>query len=392
MAETNTTYTSAYTGEQIDSAIVNVSNIINGTQSVGAVGATQLTNEDIHSLVGAEHWGKTYFATSGNSVLNKPAGVDGFNLEILRADVSTTVHRLTATADASGENISPNIYIEQYITSWTNWEELVMGDGNYPSMTVGNATKLNGKAASDIFESDGVTAKKATNAQKLNGKAASEYALADDLTAHETNTNNPHAVTKSQVGLGNVANERQYSASNPPSYPVTSVSGKTGAVTLAKNDVGLGNVDNIKQYSSQNPPPYPVTSVSGLTGAISTSELASELSNYNPPSLAASGRYVNVDFANASQSSGTLTLYGDGLRQMFNITVFNQTENWVFGGSFVDVFLVMTALNNSKIIVSTDVDWVVFTYEASGTTARLRLTDAYGKTRSHSYHAWIGYI
>ena len=32
--------------------------------------------------------------------------------------------------------------------------------------------------------------------------------------------------------LGNVANERQYSASNPPPYPVTSVNGKTGAVSL----------------------------------------------------------------------------------------------------------------------------------------------------------------
>lgn len=32
--------------------------------------------------------------------------------------------------------------------------------------------------------------------------------------------------------LGNVANERQYSADNPPPYPVTSVNGKTGAVSL----------------------------------------------------------------------------------------------------------------------------------------------------------------
>lgn len=32
--------------------------------------------------------------------------------------------------------------------------------------------------------------------------------------------------------LGNVANERQYSADNPPPYPVTSVNSKTGAVTL----------------------------------------------------------------------------------------------------------------------------------------------------------------
>ena len=45
-----------------------------------------------------------------------------------------------------------------------------------------------------------------------------------------------------------------YSADNPPPYPVTSVNGKTGAVT------GL--------YSADNPPPYPVTSVNGETGAV----------------------------------------------------------------------------------------------------------------------------
>ena len=75
--------------------------------------------------------------------------------------------------------------------------------------------------------------------------------------------------------------------------PVTSVNGKTGAVTLtaadvsavpttrtvnghalssnvtvSKSDVGLGNVDNVKQYSASNPPPYPVTSVNGQTGAV----------------------------------------------------------------------------------------------------------------------------
>ena len=40
------------------------------------------------------------------------------------------------------------------------------------------------------------------------------------------------SVSKSDVGLSNVANERQYSSENPPPYPVTSVNGKTGAVTV----------------------------------------------------------------------------------------------------------------------------------------------------------------
>lgn len=50
--------------------------------------------------------------------------------------------------------------------------------------------------------------------------------------------------------------------------PVQSVAGRTGDVVLAKSDVGLGNVDNVKQYSASNPPPYPVTSVNGKTGAV----------------------------------------------------------------------------------------------------------------------------
>ena len=39
-------------------------------------------------------------------------------------------------------------------------------------------------------------------------------------------------VNKIDIDLGNVANERQYSSANPPPYPVTSVNGKTGAVTV----------------------------------------------------------------------------------------------------------------------------------------------------------------
>lgn len=51
-------------------------------------------------------------------------------------------------------------------------------------------------------------------------------------------------VSKSDVGLDNVVNERQYSAANPPPYPVTSVNGKTGSIT------GLATVTNIVNGSS----------------------------------------------------------------------------------------------------------------------------------------------
>lgn len=89
-------------------------------------------------------------------------------------------------------------------------------------------------------------------------------------------------LTSEDVGLGNLDNERQYSASNPPPYPVASVNGKTGEVNLtaddvgarpsdwtpSKSNIGLGLVENERQYSAANPPPYPVTAVNGQTGDV----------------------------------------------------------------------------------------------------------------------------
>lgn len=64
--------------------------------------------------------------------------------------------------------------------------------------------------------------------------------------------------------------EQIYTESHPPDYPVTSVNGKTGAVT------GL--------YDASNPPPYPVTSVNGQTGAVTIETGAGDAyTPSNPP-------------------------------------------------------------------------------------------------------------
>ena len=67
--------------------------------------------------------------------------------------------------------------------------------------------------------------------------------------------------------------------------PVQSVNGQTGAVNLGKSNVGLGNVDNVRQYSASNPPPYPVTSVNGKTGAV-TVESGTKVTQYTGTLLA----------------------------------------------------------------------------------------------------------
>ena len=64
--------------------------------------------------------------------------------------------------------------------------------------------------------------------------------------------------------------------------------------SVTKSDVGLGNVDNVKQYSASNPPPYPVTSVNGQTGNV-TVQSGSEAASYTATLLssgwAADGSY-----------------------------------------------------------------------------------------------------
>ncbi len=84
------------------------------------------------------------------------------------------------------------------------------------------------------------------------------------VDTHANLTNNPHSVTKSQVGLGSVSNyglatqaEAEAGTSSAKYMTplrtkqaidalqaVKSVAGKTGTVTLTKGDVGLSNVDN----------------------------------------------------------------------------------------------------------------------------------------------------
>lgn len=67
-------------------------------------------------------------------------------------------------------------------------------------------------------------------------------------------------------------------------------------ITLNAAAVGLGNVDNVKQYSVSNPPPYPVTSVNGQTGAVTVRELPAVTSSDDGKFL----RVVNGAWAAAS--------------------------------------------------------------------------------------------
>ena len=71
--------------------------------------------------------------------------------------------------------------------------------------------------------------------------------------------------------------------------------------SVTKSDVGLGNVDNVKQYSASNPPPYPVKSVNGHTGDVTVHEVPAVTTTDNGKFLrVVNGAWAAVAIADAN--------------------------------------------------------------------------------------------
>ena len=131
-------------------------------------------------------------------------------------------------------------------------------------------------------------------ASRLNALADSDDTTLDqmsEIVAYiKANKTLIDSITTSKVNVSDIINNLTTNVSNKPLSAAQGVilkglidslsTGKLDVTAIAdwakaatkpsytKNEVGLGNVDNVKQYSVSNPPPYPVTSVNGKTGAV----------------------------------------------------------------------------------------------------------------------------
>lgn len=75
-----------------------------------------------------------------------------------------------------------------------------------------------------------------------------EQASKQDFQHHLDNHNNPHSVTKAQVGLENVTNVEQASKQEFDAHATNS----NNPHNVTKSQVGLGNVDNVRQASYES--------------------------------------------------------------------------------------------------------------------------------------------
>ena len=107
--------------------------------------------------------------------------------------------------------------------------------GEKLSVLFGKIAKWFADLGALAFKSTVAKSDLARDVQTSLGKADSalqSYEESDPTVPEWAKAKNKPSYTKSEVGLANVDNVKQYSKSNPPPYPVTSVNGKTGAVTV----------------------------------------------------------------------------------------------------------------------------------------------------------------
>ena len=120
-----------------------VRNNASTAETANSLAATQLPNDaDLNDYVGAEYWGKVFYATGAQAISNSPvAATYVFNLEVLRLS-GNTVQVITA-GDSSNSSSAPTRYI-RYISSNLNygtWQEIVTADGSYPTLGAGYLAK-----------------------------------------------------------------------------------------------------------------------------------------------------------------------------------------------------------------------------------------------------------
>lgn len=177
-------------------------------------------------------------------------------LEAVASRVSTNEDNI-AMAESDIEGLQTDVgtlktNVDNIQTALTSKQDTIVGGAS--TITENNLTasralisNSSGKVAVSAVTStelgylDGVTSNVQT---QLNGKQPQitvngiiQGDGAGNLSAAELNS--------VSVGLGNVDNVKQYSASNPPPYPVTSVNNKMGAVTLTASDIGAATISDI---------------------------------------------------------------------------------------------------------------------------------------------------
>ena len=163
--------------------------------------------------------------------------------------------------------------------------------------------------------------------------SSAKFSRADHVHAKPT-------YSKSDVGLGNVDNVQQYSASNPPPYPVASVDGKTGTVTVLPSNGNSGQV--LKKNSASDYDVKWADETQVYPSAYCTTAAATAAKKANCSLWAATANswlHVLIGAANTATSALTLNVNSTGAAPIYiNGTASSATNYTLPAGSYLVFF------------------------------------------------------
>ena len=202
------------------------------------VGARPSSWTPSYTDVGADKSGAATSAVSGHNT-NAEAHND---IRLLITGLST---RLDALANSDDDTLDQMAEVVAYIKANRDLiDQITTGKVSVSDIVNNLTTNVSNKPLS---AAQGVALKKLIDAITVPTKVSqltndsgyiTDYTETDPTVPAWAKASTKPSYSKSEVGLGNVDNVKQYSASNPPPYPVTSVNGNTGAVTLDAESVG----------------------------------------------------------------------------------------------------------------------------------------------------------
>lgn len=180
------------------------------------------------------------------------------------------------------------------------------------------ATDVGAVAISDVTQTLGSSTTKVPSekavADALSGAGAGDMLKAtyDPTGSVETAGGIPDYVAGQLPTVNDATLTIQKNGAAVGTFTANASVNKSINITMAKGDVGLSNVDNVKQYSAGNPPPYPVTSVNGETGAVNLDipTIPENLVKYNVLSPVEATTPVNADTLQGHAASYFATATG----------------------------------------------------------------------------------
>ena len=210
-------------------------------EEIADMAAEKVQKPDIPEGMASEDWVNENFQPKGNYLTEIPAEyVTDEELEEKLKDVSPEGY---ATEEWANENFQPKgNYLEEVPAEYVTNTELEAKGYQTKNEADGAYQPKGSYATTEQLAQTEV--KIPTKVSQLDNDKKYLEAETDPTVPSWAKQASKPTYTKSEVGLGNVANERQYSANNPPPYPVTSVNGSTGDVEVEPKGTAQTKVTN----------------------------------------------------------------------------------------------------------------------------------------------------